>query len=51
MLARNSDVFPLMLVMDLAANQEERMTESALAKSQELDIRLGVGVLYTSPNN
>ena len=33
-LARDSDVFPLMLVIDSAPRQEERMTESALAKSQ-----------------
>jgi hypothetical protein len=50
-LARDSDVFPLMLVIDSAPKPEERMTESALAKSQELAIKLGIGLLYTSPNN
>jgi hypothetical protein len=50
-LARDSDVFPLMLVIDSAPKQEERMTESALAKSQELALELGVGFLHISPNN
>jgi hypothetical protein len=50
-LARDSDVLPLMLVIDSAPKQEERMTESALAKSQELALELGVGFLYISPNN
>jgi len=49
-LARGADVFPLMLVIDSAPKQEERMTESALAKSQELALQLSVGFLYVSPN-
>ena len=50
-LARASDVFPLMLVIDSAPMKEERMTTGALEKSHELALKLGVGFLYISSEN
>jgi len=50
-IARGSDVFPLMLVIDSAPMKEERMTTGALEKSHELALKLGVGFLYVSPEN
>jgi len=50
-IARGSDVFHLMLVIDSAPMKEERMTTGALEKSHELALKLGVGFLYVSPEN
>ncbi len=49
--ARGHDMYPLMLIIDSAPKQEERMTPSALEKSQALAIKLNVGLLYVSPDN
>jgi len=50
-LARGSEVFPLMLVIDSAPIKEERMTTGALEKSHTLALKLGVGFLYVSPEH
>ena len=49
--ARGADLLPVMLIIDSASDQKERMTESALIKSQDLAERLKVGFLYVSPTN
>lgn len=43
------EMFPIMLVIDSAPNENERMTENALEKSQALALELEVGFLYVSP--
>lgn len=47
--ARGADVLPVMLVIDSAPLEQERMTANALAKSKELADSLGVVFMYTSP--
>ena len=47
-IARGSDVLPVMLIIDSAPMEKERMTSNALSKSQELADSLGVVFMYTS---
>jgi len=49
--AKGADMLPIMLVVDSAPKQKERMTEYALEQSQDLAMKLGVGFLYLSPTN
>ena len=49
--ARGADMLPVMLIIDSAHDQKERMTESALIKSQDLAKELKIGFLYVSPTN
>lgn len=50
-MGKEADMFPVMLVIDSAPDEIERMTESALKKSQDLAKELSVGFLYVSPTN
>lgn len=49
--ARKADMLPIMLVIDSAPKDRERMTDQALAQSEKLAEELGVGFLYVSPNH
>jgi len=49
--ARGADMLPIMLVVDSAPTEKERMTKYALEQSQDLAMELGVGFLYVSPAN
>ena len=44
-------MLPIMLVVDSAPTEKERMTKYALEQSQDLAMELGVGFLYVSPAN
>jgi len=44
-------MFPIMLIIDSAPKESERMTEQALNISQDLASELGVGFLYASPDH
>ncbi len=48
--ARKADMFPIMLVIDSAPIDRERMTDQALAQSKNLAEELKVGFLYISPS-
>lgn len=45
---RGSDFMPVMMIVDVAALETERMTTSDLAKCRELARRLGVALLHVS---
>lgn len=47
--ARGGSMLPIMLVIDSAPIEKERMTERALNESQDLAKNLQVGFLYISP--
>lgn len=49
--ARGADVLPIMLIIDSAPLEKERMTEYALQKSQDLAEKMGVGFIYVSQNH
>lgn len=49
--SKGAEMFPVMLVIDSAPNENERMTAHALQKSQALASELQVGFLYVSPTN
>jgi hypothetical protein len=46
-----AEMFPVMLIIDSAPNENERMTAYALDKSQDLASELEVGFLYASPTH
>jgi len=50
-IARGSDMLPVMLVIDSAPKENERMTKTAIIKSIELSKKLGVVFMYISPTN
>jgi hypothetical protein len=47
--AQGSYMYPVMMVIDSAPLPEERMTESALSKAEEVAQNNKVGLLYVSP--
>lgn len=49
--SRGAEMYPVMLVIDSAPLEKERMTQESLAQSQELVNELKVGFLYTSRSN
>lgn len=49
--ARGAEMYPVMLVIDSAPQENERMTDSALTHSHELANELNVGFLYVSGGN
>ena len=50
-IARGTDVLPVMIIIDSAPDSKERMTENSLNISQELAFNLDVCFLYVSPND
>ena len=48
---KGNDMLPVMLIIDSAHSEKERMTKSALKSSEQLAIKLGVCFLYISPCN
>lgn len=49
--ARNADMLPIMLVIDSAPLEKERMTDQALQQALNLAKELEVGFLYVSPKH
>jgi len=49
--SKGAEMFPVMLVIDSATNESERMTANALDTSLALASELEVGFLYVSPTN
>lgn len=49
--ARGASILPIMLIVDSAPIERERMTERALDECQRLAMKLKVGFLYVSPTN